>query len=121
LAAIDVKQHTAYHLEAIQSPSARRDRIATDKTLVDHYGDIIVERSGQLKQISEILVYDAYFTKKKFVDKVCDQAHMEMIGRLRDDANLKYLYTGANKKGPGRPRKYAGKIDVKNIDKRRFK
>ena len=121
IAAIDVKQNTAYHLEAVQSPSARKDRIDANKTLVDHYGDIIVQRSTELKKISEILVCDAYFTKKKFVDKVCDQAGMEMIGRLRDDANLKYLYNGSEKKGRGRPRKYAGKISIKNIDKRRFK
>lgn len=121
IAAIDVKQHTAYHLEAVQSPSARKDCIDTDKTLVDHYADIIVERSKELKQISTVLVCDAYFTKKKFIDKVCDQSGMEMIGRLRGDANLRYLYNGPKKKGPGRPRKYAGKVDVKKIDKRKFK
>ncbi|MFT6810950.1 MAG: hypothetical protein ACJA01_004196 [Saprospiraceae bacterium] len=45
---------------------------------------------------------------------------MELICRLRDDANLQYLYKGQQLSGRGRPRKYAGKIDVKKIDKRRF-
>jgi len=54
------------------------------------------------------------------VDKVCDQAGFEMIGRLRDDADLCYLFKGQQSAGRGRPRKYAGKIDVKNIDKRRI-
>lgn len=121
LAAIDIQQHTAYHLEAVQSPSARRDRIDPSTTLVDHYGKTIVERSEKLKEISAILVCDAYFSKKKFVNRICNEAGLEMIGRLRDDANLKYHYKGEQKAGRGRPRKYAGKIDVKNIDKRRFK
>jgi len=121
IASIDIKQQTAYHLEAVQSPSAYRDRIDTEKTLVDHYGDILVARSEKLKDISPILVCDAYFTKRKFVDKIVEEAGMEMIGRLRDDANLRYLYNGPKQTGRGRPRKYAGKINVKNIDKRRFK
>jgi hypothetical protein len=40
---------------------------------------------------------------------------------LRDDADLRYLYHGKQSGGKGRPRQYAGKIDVKNIDKRRMK
>jgi len=120
-AALDVSQHLAYHLIAIQSPSAKRDRINETKTLVDHYAELVLEYSGQLKQVSDIAVFDAYFTKKKFVDIVCEQAGFEMIGRMRDDANLKYLYKGEQTKGRGRPRKYDGKIDTKNIDKRRIK
>jgi len=120
IAAIDVAQHTAYHVEAVQSPSARRDRIDESTTLIDHYADIIVQRSEQLHKISDTIVFDAYFTKRKFVDKVCDQAGFEMIGRLRDDADLCYLFKGQQSAGRGRPRKYAGKIDVKNIDKRRI-
>jgi hypothetical protein len=119
-AAIDVHQNTAYHLEAIQSPAAKRDRITTDKTLVDHYGELLVERAPSIEQISKILVCDAYFSKKKYVDRVCDETNMELICRLRDDANLQYLYKGQQSSGRGRPRKYAGKIDVKKIDKRRF-
>ena len=41
--------------------------------------------------------------------------------RLRDDANLNYLYTGKQKSGRGRPKQYDGKVDMNTIDKRRFK
>jgi hypothetical protein len=34
---------------------------------------------------------------------------------------LQYLFTGKQKKGKGRPRIYSGKINVKKIDKRKFK
>lgn len=120
-AALDVSQHLAYHLVADQSPSAKRERISDSKTLVDHYAQRVLERSAKLKELSHIMVFDAYFTKKKFVDTVSDEAGFEMIGRMRDDANLNYLFKGKQKRGKGRPRKYDGKIDTKNIDKRRIK
>lgn len=120
-AALDLNQHLAYHLVADQSPSAKRDRINKSKTLVDHYAQVVLDRSEKLKELSVTMVFDAYFTKKKFVDVVVDQAGFEMIGRMRDDANLKYLFKGKQKKGKGRPKKHDGKIDTKNIDKRRIK
>lgn len=120
-AAIDIKQHSAYHLEAIQSPAAKFDRIDEQRTLVDHYGSLVVDRAVKLQQVSSILVCDAYFSKKKFIDTVCDQAGFEMIGRLRDDANLRYLYKGKQQTGRGRPKIFDGKIDTKKIDKRRVK
>lgn len=46
---------------------------------------------------------------------------MNIICKFRKDANLKYFYNGPKKGGPGRPRKYDYKINVKSIDKRRFK
>jgi len=120
-AAVDIKQNTAYHLIAVQTPSAKRDRIDEAKTLTDHYGELFLEKSAQLEKVSSILVCDAYFSKRKFVDMVCENTNFEFISRLRDDANLRYLYHGKQKGGKGRPKQYAGKIDVKNIDKRRIK
>ena len=120
-AALDIQQHLAYHLVADQSPSAKRDRINESETLVDHYAKLVLQRSNKLKELSRTMVFDAYFTKKKFVDVVVDEAGFEMIGRMRDDANLKYIFKGRQKKGKGRPKKYAGKVDTKNIDKRRLK
>jgi hypothetical protein len=49
------------------------------------------------------------------------QLGLEVICRLRHDANLKYIYNGPKKKGRGRPKKYSGKVDLRNIDKRVFK
>ena len=38
----------------------------------------------------------------------------EIVSRLRNDANLNYLYTG-EQKGRGRPKVYDGKVDYKNL------
>jgi hypothetical protein len=45
---------------------------------------------------------------------------MHLISRFRDDADLKYLSKETPTRQRGRPRKYVGKIDVKNIDKGYF-
>lgn len=121
IGAIDVKQNTGYHLEAIQTPSAKRQTIDQDYTLVDHYTDLIISKSSVLEELSKILVADGYFAKYKFIHGVSEHTGFSIISRLRDDANLKYLYQGQKAKGRGRPKTYDGKVDTKNIDKRRFK
>ena len=44
--------------------------------------------------------------------KLSDEG-FHLISRLRDNANLHYLYTGPRTTGNGRPKTYDGKIDVK--------
>jgi hypothetical protein len=41
--------------------------------------------------------------------------------RIRPDVNLCHLYTGAQKTGRGRKKLYSGKVDVKKIDKCKWK
>lgn len=121
IAAIDTKQNTAYHLEAIQSPSAKKGTIKKDYTLVDHYAKILIQRAPILTQKSKILVVDGYFAKGNFINPLDAQTDFTIICRLRDDANLMYIYNGPKSKGKGRPKKYQGKVNTKNIDKRIFK
>lgn len=120
IAVIDLQQNTAYHLEAIQTPSANKTLLAEGQTLIDHYANVIVQRADKMKQISSTLVVDAYFTKSKFIDAVKDKAGLEVVGRMRDDANARYLFLGKTPQGRGRPKQYDGKIDVNKIDKRRI-
>ena len=56
------------------------------------------------------LTADGYFGKVKFVDGV-KALNLELISKLRRDADLRYLYTGPYA-GRGRPRLYDGKIDL---------
>lgn len=120
IAAIDLDQQTSYHLEAIQTPSARRSELEDGQSIVDHYAQTIVSRSDRLTQISSILAVDAYFTKRNFIDPILEKTALQIVGRLRDDANLRYLYHGPQKSGRGRPKQYAGKINVRYLDKRRI-
>ena len=113
LAAIDIDNHTAFHLEAVQTLNT------DDQTLTDWYAGVISDRKETLMGISKYLVADAWFSKKPFTDQIV-ALEMHLISRLRDDADLKYLYRGPITGKKGRPRKYDGKIIIKDINKEYF-
>lgn len=119
LAVIDLDNHTALSLDAVQTPS-HKELVAKDKTLIDHYAEIIVERVCAIRYFSPYTVCDGYFGKRKFIDPICE-ANLHVLGKLRDDANLMYIYTGERTKERGRPKEYAGKVDVSRINKREIK
>ena len=113
LAAIDIDNHTAFHLEAVQT-------INTDEqTLADWYAGVISDRKDTLTTISKYLVADAWFSKKPFTDQIVS-LEMNLISRLRDDADLKYICKEPPTGKRGRPRKYSGKIIINDIDKDYF-
>jgi len=80
---------------------------------------IDIDRKDILCAISRYLVADAWFSKKPFTDKIIASG-MHLISRLRDDADLRYLFKGEPTGNKGRPRKYAGKIPINDIDKEYF-
>lgn len=114
IAAVDIENHTALHLEAVQTPSEMESQ-----SLVDHYGDVLVQRKHALLSISRYVVADAYFSKYGFVSKLNDNG-FEIVSRLRDDADLVYKFTGEQKEGRGRPRKYDGKVYFDRLRENHF-
>lgn len=120
LGVVDVDNHTAFHLEATQTPS-KLEREKKGINYLSHCVAMVVKNKAHLEKISNYIVVDAYFTKKDFVLPLLEQTHLSVIGRLRDDANLNYLYAGEQKKGRGRPRKYEGKIHLKKPQWKHFK
>jgi len=117
---IDLEHRTAFNLETIQTPNPKVLK-AEGKTLIDHYASVIIERKEGIESISKYLAVDGYFAKHSFVDSIKTSTNLDLICKLRQDANLKYLYHGLKRKGRGRPKKYDGKVNTKKIDKRRFK
>jgi hypothetical protein len=115
LAAIDIDNHTGFHLEAVQTIIKEGDI----RTLAEIYADIITGRKDDLLTISTVVVADAWFAKKSFTDAMLGSG-FHFISRFRDDANLKYLYTGGPTGKPGRPKKHDGKIYHRNINKSAF-
>jgi hypothetical protein len=115
IAAIDIDNHTGFHLEAVQTILKEDEH----STLTEIYANIITSRKEQLLPLSSIVVADAWFSKKPFADAMI-AAGFTFISRLRDDANLKYLYSGDSTGKPGRPKKHDGKVNAKNIDEKFF-
>jgi hypothetical protein len=108
LSVIDMDHHTAFHLDAIQTP-AKAEREAKQIDLADHYTQAILWACPHIQALSAYIALDAYFAKKEIITRL--QAHLHVISRLRSDANCAYLYQGPASSGKGAPRKYAGKID----------
>ena len=120
LGVVDVENNTAFSLESIQTPGPS-ELADKGQSLIDHYAQIIISRKERLESLSSYLAVDGYFSKQTFVDPIMNHTDLELIGKLRKDADLKYLYLGPRKKAKGRPRKFVGKIKLNKIDKRRFK
>lgn len=114
LALIDVADETAYSTEAVQTPANRKEK------LMEHYVGIIKKSAEHILKYTGYLTVDGYFMKKTFIEPVLDMG-LQVITRMRPDANLQYIYRSPQKQGRGRKRTNGGKVDVKNIDKRRWK
>lgn len=118
---VDLKSNTAYALDNQQTidtaPTGSKQE--KDETRVDHYAQQVIRVSDDLKSLGiEYLACDSYYSKIKFVDAVT-QTGLHCVGKLRNDANLKWLYEGTYS-GSGRPRKYDGKIKVRESLERFF-
>ena len=111
-AAVDILRNTAFHLNAIQTPYLE------NTTLIDYYCQIVKENYMYFKELSVYLVADAYFSKKKVVDTIVSLG-LHFIGRLRDDASMKYIYKGEYS-GRGAPKKYDGKVNPHSLDMKHF-
>jgi len=115
LALVDVSDAAAYSIEAVQTPGGNMKG-----KLMEHYVSIVKNNINSILSYTRYLAADGYFMKSSFIDPLL-RSGLHVITRMRPDANLSFLYTGPQKKGKGRKRMFAGKIDVKNIDKRKWK
>lgn len=130
LAVIDVTANRGYTLSSRQTPSqetleemaAQADMTpllsteADDEvTRVDFYAAHLTEDAVHLPEQVKYMVGDGYYAKLKIVTAV-RQADKHLISKFRCDANLRYLYTGPQKKR-GAPRKYAGKVTFDDVNR----
>jgi hypothetical protein len=114
LGAIDVADGTAYHLLAKQTSPDKTD------SRMSQYVSIIKDAAAKLLTISRYVVVDGYFMKSTFIEPLQNEG-FKVITKMRSDGNLKEVYKGLQSKGRGRPKLYGAKIDLKGIDKRKWK
>ena len=115
MAVVDVEQVIGYTLSVQQTPpSAPVDESSeTERTRVDDYLDHLRATRTTFPSGVRHLVGDGFYSKLKWVNGV-KQLGLEVIGKLRCDANLNYLYDGPQKPR-GAPRKYDGKVDLTDL------
>ena len=108
IAAVDLQTNSALHVGAFQTLPR-----AEGQTLLEYYAEGIIAQRQNLRQLSTYVVADAYFSKAPFVDKLLPSG-FEVVSRLRVDAAMRYLYQGESK-GKGRPCKYDGRVDARQL------
>jgi len=113
-ATIDIVNNTAMHFIAKQTLD-----IEQYPSLLEYYTALVCLNVTDIKEISKYLVVDAYFSKSPFMNKVCGLG-LEVITRLRDDADLLYPYVGPHPKRKGPKTKYLGKFDPRALDESYF-
>jgi len=89
-----------------------------DITRVKDYAQHLMKTRSLLPDSVRYLVADGYYYRAKFWNAVRD-ADLNLISKLRVDANLNYIYTGERNQR-GAPRKYDGKVDCNNLKKLTF-
>ena len=116
LAWLDLTGNCAYCLSVEQTP-ASVDTSDPEVTRMDVYLDQLrrVVKKHDLSFLRYVITDGAY-TKQKFVTGVLDLG-MHQIGKLRADANLRYLYQGPRRPGRGRQKTYDGKVHFNDLSR----
>jgi hypothetical protein len=99
----DLASNTAYALDSRQTIDE------DNKTRIDLYAGHLIDLAPKLHKLGICyLSCDAYYTKIKFVQAGIN-AGVDLIGKLRIDARLQWLYEGQYS-GVGRPKKFDGRV-----------
>jgi len=98
-----------------ERPSATAMPESVELTRIDHYLEQLKQTVADLPTRVQYLAVDGFYSKQKFVDGVL-ALDLHLIGKLRQDANLRYLYKGAQKHR-GAKRKYDGKVDLADLSR----
>ena len=116
LAWLDITGNCAYCLSVEQTPpsGATPD---PEATRMDVYLDQLsrVVTTHDLRFLRYV-VTDGAYSKQKFVGGV-RALGLHQIGKLRADANLRYLYQGPKRPGPGRHKTYDGKVHWSDLSR----
>ena len=117
VAVVDLEQNTAYALSAQQTEAglsepakaaAMENKVCGNR--VDFYLGHLAHCQTYVPNRVEYVVADSFYSKRKWVDGVV-KLGWNALGKLRQDANLKYLYQGHRRPGPGRQKTYDGKVN----------
>jgi len=115
-ALVEPEKKRAFALSAEQTPDRQTlTKGEVRETRIDFYLAHFLRTVPNLPESVKFVLVDSYYNKLKFVTGVCEAGY-QIVSRMRGDANLRYLYTGVQKKR-GRPRKYDGKVDLTDLSR----
>jgi hypothetical protein len=113
---IDITGNCAYALSVEQTPPGE-ELSGPDATRIDAY----LEQFTRLVTAHDLsplryLIADGGYSHQKFVTGVCALG-WHQIGKLRADANLRYLSHGPKRPGRGRQKTYDGKVNWSDLSR----
>ena len=112
---VEVETEVSYALHAQQTFA--QTEMAGVSRMDQYLGHLTLVRP-QLPSTVQYLAVDGAYAKERFVTGAV-RLKLDVISKLRGDANLRYLYTGVQKRR-GRPRKYDGKVDLQDLTRFTF-
>jgi len=119
LAIVDLDYNTAYNLSVEQTPSGSEIG-KKEENRIDFYLQQIQRNQNYLR--AHCILYiatDGFYSKTRFIDGLVGLG-FHQVGRLRDDANLRYLYKGPHEKRKGAKKKYDGKVKYDDLSRWQF-
>ena len=111
LAVVNVTENTADNFSTRPTPATPKD----DESRVDCYLSHWQQDRQALPAPVRHLVSDGYYSNKKYLDGVAALGRYQ-IGKLRHDANRRWLYQG-KPKPRGRKRLYDGKVKFDDLSR----
>ena len=117
VAVVDLSRNTAYALHAQQTLPTSGKPASTEGTLCKDLLHLRATQKHWPKGVRHLAVDGAY-ARQTFVEGACDLG-LQVVSRLRTNANVRYLYTGPQS-GRGRRKLYDGKVKWKELDLERW-
>ena len=113
---LDITGNCAYCLSVEQTPPSA-ETSDPEATRMDVYLDQLrrVVTAHDLRFLRYV-VTDGAYSKQKFVAGV-RALELHQIGKVRADANLRYLYQGPKRPGPGRQKTSDGKVNWSDLSR----
>ena len=117
VAVVDLTQKGAYVAAVEQTPATPAVKKEKDAlTRIDHAVTQVQTVRPHLPADIVFLAADGAYAKKKYADGVVD-AGLQLVTKLRNDANMRFRYTGPRTGKQGRPKTYDGKVDWQDLSR----
>jgi len=128
IALIDADAKDAVQIKAVQTVDIKKvgrppkylEGMDEPNSLIAWYLRALADEREALQKLSNVVVADAFFSKATFVNGL-QCLGFELVSRFRSDVSLKYLYTGQPTGRKGRPKKFDGQVDLKELREDVFK
>jgi hypothetical protein len=118
LAVIDLTQKGAYAAAVAQTPTSapRLKKDPADLTRLDHAITQLQAARSHLPAGLRSLAVDGWYAKQKYVDAAV-ALDLAVVTKLRNDANMRFRFSGPRTGRRGRPKLYDGKVNWQDLSR----